>query len=110
MADSLQLPETIGDQSTKRSEGRLCVRASHLEGNVRALPTTEQEHAHDAFRIRDLITFAHLDVRLESVRQIDELRSGPRVKTQAIWNLDGAGQRRGHEPARCASRWETTTS
>lgn len=108
--DSLQLPESIGDQRAKRIDGGLCVDAGNAKRDARALPAAEQQHAHDALRIGHLVTFAHFDVRLESIREIDELRGGPRVEAQAVWNLDRVGQRRGHEPARWASRCDTTTS
>ena len=66
--------------------------------------SAEEQDAHDALCVRRLPIFDDLDVRLVSIRQIDELGRRSSVKTETIWHLDLRLKGVGHEGARSVSR------
>ena len=106
----MRLPEPVGDQPQSAAIAALASDPERANRELRALLTAEQQDAHDALGVGDLPIFAHFDVRLEPIREIDQLGGGSRVQAQPIGHFDGGGQRSAHEPARCASRCATTTS
>src|SRR5690606_26436630 len=99
------LPEARGDQRADGVDGGRGVLALRVDGHARALRAAEEEHAHDALRVRALPVLLELDLADVARRELHELGRRARVEAELVDDLERAlgAAHVGLSTSRCAT-------
>src|SRR5262245_33353744 len=84
----LVFPEPAPDQLPQRIERGARVRTHRTHRNEGSLSGYQHEHAHDALAVDRLAVLLHLDLTLETVRRLHELRRRPGVHAELVEDLE----------------------